>query len=52
MATSEVGTVDPMDDKENFCETQDCNKPAKLQCPTCLKLGIKGSYFCTQVLLK
>ncbi|XP_065884830.1 methionine aminopeptidase 1-like isoform X2 [Dysidea avara] len=49
MATSEVGTVDPTaDNKENYCETQDCNKPAKLQCPTCLKQGIKGSYFCSQ----
>lgn len=46
MATS---VINPIADKENFCETQDCNKPATLQCPTCLKLGIKGSYFCSQV---
>lgn len=32
----------------NFCCTADCGKPATLQCPTCLKLGIQGSYFCAQ----
>lgn len=31
------------------CETEDCSKDAKLQCPTCIKLGIQGSYFCSQV---
>ena len=32
------------------CETINCGKPAKLQCPTCIKLGIKhGSHFCSQV---
>lgn len=31
------------------CETQGCSKDAKLQCPTCIKLGIQGSYFCSQV---
>ena len=31
------------------CETEDCSKEAKLQCPTCIKLGIQGSYFCSQV---
>lgn len=30
------------------CETADCNNPASLQCPTCLKMGIQGSYFCSQ----
>ncbi|XP_058806407.1 methionine aminopeptidase 1 isoform X2 [Phymastichus coffea] len=30
------------------CETPGCTAPANLQCPTCLKIGIKGSYFCTQ----
>ncbi|KAJ1659284.1 Methionine aminopeptidase 1 [Dispira simplex] len=30
------------------CQGQGCNKPAKLQCPTCLKLKIAGSYFCGQ----
>lgn len=33
------------------CETEGCSKDAKLQCPTCIKLGIQGSYFCSQVLL-
>ncbi|KAG8593165.1 hypothetical protein GDO81_000743 [Engystomops pustulosus] len=30
------------------CETEHCTSEAKLQCPTCLKLGIHGSYFCSQ----
>ena len=32
------------------CETPGCNSAAKLQCPTCIKLGIQGSYFCSQVM--
>uniref|UniRef100_A0AAY4ARE1 Methionine aminopeptidase n=1 Tax=Denticeps clupeoides TaxID=299321 RepID=A0AAY4ARE1_9TELE len=31
------------------CETDECSREAKLQCPTCIKLGIQGSYFCSQV---
>lgn len=31
------------------CESPGCNTTAKLQCPTCVKLGIQGSYFCSQV---
>ncbi|XP_062852104.1 methionine aminopeptidase 1 isoform X2 [Trichomycterus rosablanca] len=34
------------------CETDGCNKEAKLQCPTCIKLGIQGSYFCSQECFK
>ena len=30
------------------CETPGCDEAAKLQCPTCIKLEIKGSYFCSQ----
>ncbi|PIK56371.1 hypothetical protein BSL78_06745, partial [Apostichopus japonicus] len=30
------------------CETVNCTKEAKLQCPTCIKLGIEGSFFCEQ----
>ncbi|KAF4525296.1 hypothetical protein B566_EDAN014817 [Ephemera danica] len=30
------------------CETPGCGGSAKLQCPTCVKLGIVGSYFCSQ----
>lgn len=33
------------------CETEGCCSEAKLQCPTCIKLGIQGSYFCSQVKL-
>ena len=34
------------------CQTAGCGKPAKLQCPTCLKLKIKGSFFCSQECFK
>ncbi|RMX49436.1 hypothetical protein pdam_00013340, partial [Pocillopora damicornis] len=30
------------------CESPGCQQPAKLQCPTCIKLGIQGSFFCAQ----
>ncbi|XP_046584795.1 LOW QUALITY PROTEIN: methionine aminopeptidase 1-like [Haliotis rubra] len=30
------------------CETPGCNSEAKLQCPTCIKIGIPGSFFCSQ----
>ena len=33
------------------CETIGCSNDARLQCPTCIKLGIQGSYFCSQVLI-
>ncbi|XP_052262466.1 methionine aminopeptidase 1-like isoform X2 [Dreissena polymorpha] len=35
-----------------MCETTGCDKEAKLQCPSCLKLGIQGSYFCSQTCFK
>ena len=31
------------------CESPGCNQSAKLQCPTCIKQGIPGSFFCKQV---
>ncbi|VVC29581.1 Hypothetical protein CINCED_3A003793 [Cinara cedri] len=34
------------------CETAGCSLPANLQCPTCIKLGIAGSYFCSQECFK
>lgn len=34
------------------CESPGCNVTAKLQCPTCMKLGIQGSYFCSQECFK
>ncbi|XP_031616728.1 methionine aminopeptidase 1 [Contarinia nasturtii] len=33
---------------EYSCTTPECKKAATLQCPTCLKIGIQGSYFCGQ----
>ena len=33
---------------DHQCETPDCDKKATLQCPTCIKLGIMGSFFCSQ----
>ena len=34
---------------ENICQTAGCEKPAGLQCPSCIKLEISGSFFCSQV---
>ncbi|KAK6187838.1 hypothetical protein SNE40_005775 [Patella caerulea] len=34
------------------CETPGCDGKAKLQCPTCIKLGITGSFFCSQECFK
>ncbi|SAM01724.1 hypothetical protein [Absidia glauca] len=34
------------------CQSPDCDKPAKLQCPSCLKLKIEGSFFCSQECFK
>ncbi|XP_011408403.1 PREDICTED: methionine aminopeptidase 1-like [Amphimedon queenslandica] len=34
--------------EEQFCQTEGCDKPAALQCPTCIKLSIAGSFFCSQ----
>ena len=36
------------DMEDNSCETPGCDKQAKLQCPTCIKLQIQGSFFCSQ----
>ncbi|KAK3824862.1 MAG: MetAP 1 [Benniella sp.] len=30
------------------CQGANCSKPASLQCPNCLKLGIPNSFFCSQ----
>ncbi|KAJ2782639.1 Methionine aminopeptidase 1 [Coemansia javaensis] len=30
------------------CTSEGCGKPASLQCPTCLKIGVEGSYFCSR----
>lgn len=35
-----------------LCETPNCGEVAKLQCPTCIKLEIKGSFFCSQTCFK
>lgn len=34
------------------CESPGCTSSAKLQCPTCIKLGIQGSFFCSQECFK
>ena len=38
-----------MESAGNICLTPGCDKPASLQCPTCIKLDIEGSFFCSQV---
>nr|BAN21190.1 methionine aminopeptidase [Riptortus pedestris] len=37
-----------MSSSSRVCESPGCNLPAKLQCPTCINLGIQGSFFCSQ----
>jgi len=34
------------------CEANGCNAQASLRCPTCIKLAIEGSWFCTQACFK
>jgi len=34
------------------CITEGCGAPATLQCPTCIKLNVQGSFFCTQECFK
>jgi methionyl aminopeptidase len=36
----------------HICSSSGCEAEAKLSCPSCIKLGIKGYYFCTQVCFK
>ena len=33
----------------HMCESKECGSEAKMKCPTCIKLGIDGSWFCSQV---
>ena len=35
-----------------ICESPGCQAEARLQCPTCIKLEIKGSFFCSQECFK
>ena len=35
--------------RQQLCQTEGCERPASLQCPTCIKLEIEGSFFCSQV---
>ena len=37
---------------DKYCETPGCDQEAKLQCPTCIKLEISGSFFCSQECFK
>ncbi|CAM9940254.1 unnamed protein product, partial [Discosporangium mesarthrocarpum] len=32
-----------------LCETPGCGKPGAMACPTCIKLGLPPSRYCTQV---
>ncbi|KAI8326332.1 MetAP 1 [Martensiomyces pterosporus] len=34
--------------ENHTCQAAGCDNPAKLQCPTCVKLEISGSFFCSQ----
>lgn len=48
--TTRLGTMaDTEPPAKKKCLGVDCeNEAGSLQCPTCLKLGIKGSFFCSQ----
>ncbi|KAG0345802.1 Methionine aminopeptidase 1 [Podila humilis] len=37
---------------EQICQGMNCSKPATLQCPSCLKLNIPNSFFCSQSCFK
>lgn len=37
---------------QRVCDNPECTKPATLQCPSCIKLGIEPSYFCGQECFK
>ncbi|KAI8992540.1 peptidase M24, structural domain-containing protein [Pilobolus umbonatus] len=37
---------------QNTCLLEGCNKPAFLQCPTCISLKIDRSFYCSQVCFK
>ncbi|KAI9312689.1 methionine aminopeptidase 1-like protein [Dichotomocladium elegans] len=38
----------PSPSESKHCQAPNCSELAKLQCPTCLKLGMEGSFFCSQ----
>ena len=37
------------DEEQHVCSTPNCEKAASLRCPTCIKLSLKDTYFCSQV---
>jgi len=34
------------------CSTPKCKNPSAMQCPTCIKMGMTPSYFCSQECFK
>uniref|UniRef100_UPI00359015D8 methionine aminopeptidase 1 isoform X1 n=1 Tax=Myxine glutinosa TaxID=7769 RepID=UPI00359015D8 len=38
--------------QSQVCETEGCSNASKLQCPTCIKLGVQSSFFCSQECFK
>ncbi len=44
--------MEKKEDQMPPCANSGCGKPAKLQCPTCLKLGLSPAYFCSQSCFK
>ena len=39
-------------DQVLICQTTGCGKPSTLQCPTCTKLELAPSFFCSQECFK
>lgn len=37
-----------MYDLKEICSHPECTKPAAMQCPSCIKLGLAPSWFCSQ----
>lgn len=36
----------------HLCENPECRKPSAMQCPTCLKMQLEPSYYCSQECFK
>lgn len=52
MTTGEVVSETDNGSSEPICTTPGCGKLAKMACPTCIKLGIPPSRFCSQECFK
>lgn len=42
------GTAERMDEETKGSVCGGCGEPAEMRCPTCKKLGLESSFFCSQ----